>query len=482
MRRTCFAAPLALALLMGGSAAAYAAERVDLLIVDATVIDMASGELEKDAAVAVRGDTIVAVQPTAAAKAAFVADRTVEAKGRFVMPGLWDNHVHFGGGRELIAENKALLPLYVAHGITSVRDASGDLPEEVLAWRGEVASGALFGPTIYSSGPKIEGVKPMWKGTIEVGTEAEADAALDKLQGLKVDFVKITENTLTPKLFVYTVKQAKVRGLITSAHIPAAITVDTASEAGLSSIEHMGYALRMGSPQEAQIAADVAAGKMTASEATARTLATFDEATAMAGFRRLAARGTFVSPTLNGSKATAYLDQDDHKNDPYLSYIGKGLQATYAWRVERAAKDDAAAIARRHAVYEKNASLVPMLQNAGVSILAGTDAGFLNSFNYPGVGLHDELKIYVDAGLSPLHALQASVVNGPRFLGHSDRYGAIAAGKVADILILDGNPLVDISATRAIGGVVLKGRYLDRKALDDLLKSVEQAAAQSGGA
>ena len=482
MRNLALAAPLALVLLMGGSVAAYGAERVDLLIVDATVIDVATGELSKGAAVAVRGDTIIAVEPTAKAKADFTASRTIEAKGRYVMPGLWDNHVHFGGGRELIGENKALLPLYVAHGVTTVRDASGDLPEEVLAWRGEVASGALFGPTIFTSGPKIEGVKPMWKGTIEVGTEAEADAALDRLQDLKVDFVKITENTLTPQLFLYTVRQAKARDLVTSAHIPAAITVDMASEAGLSSIEHMGYALRMGSPQEAQIAADVASGKISGAEATNRTLASFDEATAMVGFRRLAARGTYVSPTLNGSKATAYLDQDDHKGDAYLAYIGKGLQATYAWRVERAAKDDAAAIARRHAIYEKNASLVPMLQAAGVSILAGTDAGFLNSFNYPGIGLHDELKIYVDAGLSPLHALQASVVNGPRFLGHADRYGAITAGKAADILILERNPLADIAATRAIDGVVLKGRYFDRKALDEMLKSAADAAARSGGA
>jgi imidazolonepropionase-like amidohydrolase len=480
MRSVTLTTSLAIALSMG--AAAHATEAVDLLILDATVIDVATGKLDKGAAVAVKGDTIVAVQPTAKAKAAFTATRTVDAKGKFVMPGLWDNHVHFGGGPELIDENKALLPLYVAHGVTTVRDASGDLPEHVLAWRGEVASGALMGPTIFSSGPKIEGLKPIWKGTLEVGSEAEADAALDKLQGLKVDFVKITENTLTPQLFVYTVKRAKGRGLITSAHIPAAITVDTASEAGLSSIEHMGYALRLGSPQEAQIAAEVADGKITGAQATAQTLASFDEATAMAGFRRLAARGTYVSPTLNGSRATAYLDQDDHKNDPYLAYIGKGLQATYAWRVERAAKDDAAAIVRRHAVYEKNASLVPMLQNAGVSILAGTDAGFLNSFNYPGIGLHDELQIYVDAGLSPLHALQASVINGPRFLGHGDRYGALAAGKAADILILDRNPLSDIAATRSIGGVVLKGQYFDRQALDEMLKSVAKSAERSGGA
>lgn len=461
--------------------AAQAAEKVDLLIVGANVIDVASGKVASGQAVAVRGGDIVAVVPTAKGKGAYSAARTIDAKGAFVMPGLWDNHVHFGGGPALIGENKALLGLYLAHGITSVRDASGDLPEEVLAWRGEVASGALTGPTIYSSGPKIEGVKPIWKGTIEVGTTAEADAALDKLQGLKVDFVKITENTLKPDVFLYTVRQAKARGMTTSAHVPAAVTVDAASEAGLGSIEHMGYALRLGSPQEAQIAADVAAGKLTGPEASARYLATFDEATALAGFRRLAARGTYVTPTLNGTRVTAYLDQDDHKNDPYLAYIGKGLQATYAWRVERASKDDAAAIARRHAVYEKNVTLLPLLQKAGVSILAGTDAGFLNSFNYPGIGLHDELQIFVDGGLTPLQALQASVINGPRFLGHADRYGAVAAGKAADLVILKANPVQDIRATRAIEGVVLKGKYFDRQALDEMLKSAAGQAGRTGG-
>lgn len=470
MRTPIFALALSAAALAAGSA--VAAQRADLLIVNATVIDVASGQLKPASGVAVRGDTIVAVAPVAKAKAQFKASRTIDAGGRFVMPGLWDNHVHFGGGPELAGDNKALLPLFVAHGITAVRDASGDMPLDVLAWRGEVASGALMGPTIFTSGPKIEGIKPIWKGTLEVGAESEADAALDRLKDLRVDFVKITENTLKPDLFLYTLRQAKARGMTTSAHIPAAITVDAASQAGLGSIEHMGYALRLGSPQEAQIAAEVASGAVTGAQASARILEGFDEATAMAGFRRLAERGTYVTPTLNGSRIIAYLDQDDHAADAYLAYIGKGLRGTYAWRVERAAKDDAAAIARRHAVYEKNASLLPLLQAAGVQLLAGTDSGFLNSFNYPGIGLHEELALFVSKGLTPLQALQASVINGPRFLGHADRYGAVAPGKAADILILDRNPLDDIAATRSIAGVVLKGQYFDRKALDEMLKTI----------
>ena len=114
------------------------------------------------------------------------------------MPGLWDNHVHFGGGAALIDENRNLLPLYLAHGITTVRDAAGDLSPSVLEWRGQVAAGTLLGPAIYTSGPKLEGIDSIWPGDLEVGSEAEVRAALDQLQAMRVDFVKITENTLTP--------------------------------------------------------------------------------------------------------------------------------------------------------------------------------------------------------------------------------------------------------------------------------------------
>ena len=115
-------------------------------------------------------------------------------------------------------------------------------------------------------------------------------------------------------------------------------------------------------------------------------------------------------------------------------------------------------------------------------LLAGTDSGFLNSFNYPGIGLHEELALFVGKGLTPLQALQASVINGPRFLGHADRYGAIAPGKAADILILEKNPLLDIAATRSIGGVVLKGQYFERKALDEMFKTIAERNAKTPAA
>jgi imidazolonepropionase-like amidohydrolase len=119
---------------------------------------------------------------------------------------------------------------------------------------------------------------------------------------------------------------------------------------------------------------------------------------------------------------------------------------------------------------------MPMLVAAGIPILAGTDAGYLNSFNYPGEGLHEELERYVESGLTPQQALVSATLTGPTFLGHSDRYGAVARGKTADILILNANPLKDVKATRAIEGVVLHGQWLDRAALDALLAQAKAKA------
>lgn len=387
-------------------------------------------------------------------------------------------HAHFGGGEALIDENRDLLPLYIAHGVTAVRDAAGDLSSSVLEWRAAVNTGVLLGPLIFTSGPKIEGRGSIWPGDTEVGTQAELFAALDQLQAWRVDFIKLTDDKLTPELFLMGVAEATRRGLRTSAHIPVGVTIDEASAAGLSSIEHLDYAMKCGSPREREIAAQFRAGTLTRAQARGAIEDSFDLATARACYARLAARGTAITPTLNGSRVIAYLDQDDHKDDPYLKYIGPGLRATYAWRVERAAKDDAAAIERRHAHYERTAALLPPLQQAGVTILAGTDAGFLNSFNYPGIGLHDELALFVRAGLTPLQALQAATVNGARFLGQEDTHGTLEAGKRADIVLLDANPLTDIAATRGIDTVILGGRVFRRGDLKAMLAEVAQRVAK----
>lgn len=461
-----------------GSLALAAPRQGDVVIRHVTVIDVEKAKAEPGQAVVLQGGDIVAVGPDAAIAKDWRAKRTVEGGGKYLIPGLWDMHVHFGGDPELVAENQALLPLYVANGITTIRDASGDLPDQVLAWRGEIASGALFGPRLLTSGAKIEGIAPLWKGTIEVGSEADVDAALDRLKNRdKVDFVKITDSTLKPDLFLYALRQAKALGLRTSGHIPMALTTEQAVDAGISSIEHLDYAYNAGAKDEAAIAADYAAGRIDRAEANRRLDAGFDRDTAMATYRRFAAKGVSVTPTLNGSRIIAYLDRDDHAKDAGLAYIGPKLRKTYDWRVERAAKADAAGIAARHKQIEDVATILPMLAEAGVPIIAGTDAGFLNSFNYPGFGLHDEVALFVDKGLTPAQALASATRAGPAWFGWLDRYGAIKPGMAADLVLLTHNPLDDIAATRAIDTVVMRGAVFDRAALDTMLADARAQVA-----
>ncbi len=470
-------AALASTLLAVASPVSAGTQQGDFIIRHVTLVDVEAATADAGQAVVLRGEDIVAVGPDAVIARDWRAARQVDGRGKFLIPGLWDMHVHFGGGPELIEENKALLPLYVANGITTIRDASGDLPDQVLAWRSEIANGSLFGPRLLTSGAKIEGIAPLWKGTIEVGNEADVDAALARLQRDKVDFVKITDSTLKPELFLYALRQAKALGLRTSGHIPMALTTAQAVDAGISSIEHLDYAYNAGAKDEAAIAADFAAGRIDRTEANRRLDAGFDRDTAMAAYRHFAQQGVFVTPTLNGSRIIAYLDRDDHSKDAGLAYIGPKLRKTYDWRVERAAKADAAAIAARHKQIEDVGTILPMLVEAGVPIIAGTDAGFLNSFNYPGFGLHDEIALFVEKGLTPAQALASATRAGPAWFGWLDRYGAIKPGMAADLVLLTRNPLDDIAATRAIDTVIMRGTVHDRAALDTMLADTKAKVA-----
>ncbi|WP_143307068.1 amidohydrolase family protein [Chitinophaga vietnamensis] len=466
-------------LILGAAAALYtmsgSAQQVNLIIRSVQVIDVKTGKITPHQSIAIRHDSIIRVMDDQQASR-YKAAQIFDGGNRYAMPGLWDMHMHFGGGDTLAEENKSFLSLYLAHGITTIRDCAADISPLVLQWRDAVNKGELQGPTIFTSGPKLEGYKSIWLNDLEIGTTAELRQALDSLQKLKVDFIKITDNTIKPALYLEAVREARKRGFAISGHVPYALTMQEVSDAGLSSVEHLGYAWKAGVKDEADLSRRIAAGELKGRDINKYIIAHFDTVAAMSTYRLMAKNGTAITPTLNISYTIAFLDKDDHAHDPYLQYIGKGLQRTYEWRVKRAAQDDSAAIAWRHEVFERTAAILPLLQKAGVKIMAGTDAGYLNSYDFPGIGLHQELARMVEYGLSPLQALQASVINSPAYL-HQTNYGAIAAGKKADILLLEANPLEDIHNTQKIAALVVKGKVLDRNALDKLLGSVKESMA-----
>lgn len=445
---------------------------VDIFINNIGVPDLSSGKIIENQYVAIKDGLILEMGDSKLAKK-YTAKEWLFGEGFYLIPGLWDNHVHFGGA-DYIDENIQLLNLYLAMGVTTVRDAAGDISNEVLKWRDQINNNRRLGPRIFTSGPKIEGKGSVWPGDLEVGNPEELTVALDSLDKLKVDFVKITDNTLTPELFLQALETAKKRGYPVSAHLPIEISLTQASRAGLSTVEHLSYALRGISPDEVLIASKERLKEITSSEADRQRITSLDTATALQNFRQLAQAGTRIVPTIFMSKTLAYLDQNNHAKDTFLYYLGPKLKASYQWRVDRASKDDSLAIEARHFRFKKTAELIPLLKEAGVKIMAGTDAGYLNAFNYPGLSLHEELKLLVESGLSPHEALLASVENGPSYFGEEENYGRVATGKIADLVILGANPLENISHTQHIEAVIRKGVFYDRYRLDSLLLSTKK--------
>jgi hypothetical protein len=446
--------------------------QADLIIRNINIVDVANNKILPNQTVVIYKDLIKATGNSAAIQKKYKAKSIIDGTGKFIMPSLWDMHVHFGGDT-LIGENKLLLPLYTAMGISHVRDCAGDISDSVIAWKKAIAENKLEGPTIFTSGPKLEGIKSIWPGDLEIGNEQELNIALDSLQKLKVDFVKITDNTLEPNLFLKSIVAARKRGWKVTGHIPATMTVAKYANAGLSAIEHIGYLQRAASDKEDSITRLRASGKITNKEAAVLYLNTYNKEVAIGKFKELAANGTAVVPTINGSYKTTYLDQYDFSKDDYLKYLGPAFKRTYDWRIQRAANDNAEAIQFRHANFEAAANLLPVLYKSGVTILAGTDAGFLNSYNYPGLGMHEELAIMVKYGLTPQEALSCSVINGPAFFGLQNEYGAVAENKKADLLILNANPLDRIQHTQQIFGFLRNGQYLNKVYLDNLLSQVQ---------
>ena len=447
-------------------------KNVDLIITNVNIVDVVNNKIIPHRYIAIQKNKIIDISNVSISKT-YTANEIIDATGKYIMPSLWDMHVHFGGD-SLKAENKMLLPLYIAMGIGHVRDCAGDISLDVIEWKNEIANGTLLGPSIFTSGPKLEGINSIWPGDLEISNETALTTALDSLYKLKVDFIKITDNTLAPDLFLKSIIAARKRGWKVTGHVPATMNVEVFSKNGLSAIEHIGYLQRAASKNEDSITKLRAVNKISGREANELYLNSFDSTVAIAKFKQLAKNGTAVVPTINGSYITTYLDKTSHDNDDYLKYLGPALKRTYNWRVERASKDNIDAISFRHKNFEAGAKLLPLLYKSGMTILAGTDAGYLNSFNYPGLGMHDELAIMVKYGLTPQQALVCSIINGPAFFNQSKLYGAVAKQKNADLLILNANPLLDINNTKKIDAVINKGKYLNRKYLDKLLADTEQ--------
>ncbi|MEP7352270.1 MAG: amidohydrolase family protein [Acidobacteriota bacterium] len=416
----------------------------------ATVVDISRNQLRTDVTLLIRGAAITAMGE----KLEPPADATViDVTGKFLIPGLWDMHVHLSGLERSFR-------LLLANGVTGVRDMySGVAPRDYTPWRRNpiaprlVVAGLIDGP-LMERGP----------GRIPVATPDEAREAVKLLVASGAEFIKVY-NSIPREAYFALADEARRIGIPFVGHVPEAISPAEAAMVGQLSQEHLINIMLACSTNEddlrAQRIALLSDPTLTAAERARRLgfpnpvglFDTYDEKKASALFGTFADYGIWQTPTLAMYHGFAEPKGATLTTEAVRDLSPEGLRALS----DRAGK-----------LLERYKQLVGDMHRAGVPMLAGTDAG-------PGTGLplgeslHDELELMVASGFTPAEALATATRNPAFYFGTLTLMGTLDIGRVADIVILDANPLQDIRNTRKIRGVVERGTYYSREALDRLL-------------
>ncbi len=419
------------------SSIAPAAQPNTLAITGTTIIEVATGGLRRNTTVLIRGNVIAAVGERLQIPAGAAV---VEGRGKFLIPGLWDMHAHHEGTGE------ASLPLFVANGVTGTRDMGSAL-DFILPLRQRISSGQVLGPAIVAAGPILDDAPAGWPFRLRVRTAQEAREAAQMLKRRGVDFIKVHDHTPRDAYFAIA-DEAKRQGLPFAGHVPAAVTIAEAVEAGQRSIEHLA---------NFRVFTECSRG------------GEYQQSQCQSLFEQLAKRGVWQTPTLafmrklltiNTSSADAEAD--------HVAYASPGLKKLWADN-QQASNPSPERIRAFLTLADASLPAVRDMHRAGVGILAGCD-GLV-----PGFCLPDELTMMVRAGLSPLAALQTATINPARYLGKESSVGSVEPKKIADLVLLDANPIEDIANIRRINAVVIGGKLLRRSQLDTMLKKARDA-------
>jgi imidazolonepropionase-like amidohydrolase len=442
-----------------------------------TVIDGTSRAPQPDQTVVIVGNRITAIGPAGRTKFDKSA-RIIDARGKFLIPGLWDMHVHLAGVSADPSWSKdTLLSLLLANGITGVRDMGGDL-DVLLSWKRDIESGKLLGPHIVASGPWLAGRGKKTPEQYPVANAEEARAAVRDLKQRGADFIKVISMP-SREAFFAVADEAKKQNIYFAGHLPFEVGAAEASNAGMRSIEHFlysGFALSFSSKEE-ELRKRLVEAERTGDSAAWETIAheadlTYSTEKAATLFQTLKKNGTWITPTI------AALDIASHPeawklDDPNLDFVPGFLAKEWRSSIDNDRMKKHAAWLGRQAV--NDGKLAGELHRGGIPLLVGSDS--LDPFVFPGDSLHRELAEFVRAGFTPMEALQAATRSAAQFLGHEKEFGTVEPGKTADLVILDANPLENIANTRKILAVIRNGNYLDRAALDAMLTKAKMAAA-----
>jgi len=452
---------------LSGTSLAQSSTFSTLIIHDVTVIDATGTPAKPHQTVIVRDGKIEAIDNSGMGFGGKLPGTHVDGTGKFLIPGLWDMHVHMVFGDWFPHGKDVMLPLFIANGITGVRDMGGEL-DVLQQWRREISAGTLIGPRIVMSGPMLDGPQPRFPSSIAIKTPEDGRRAVDDLKRHGADFIKL--QSLIPREAVFAIAdEARKQEIPFVGHVPDAVRALEVSNAGQKSFEHLIGIFEGSSPIEDAFIK----GKKTEKQ----FLSTYDPKRAEALFALLAKNHTWQCPTLVWERGGNLIDQTDFAHDTRAKYVpAYWKDVTWKRFTEQVEHDfNTDDLATRKAFVEKELVVVNAMHRAGIPFLAGTDTP-PGVYIFPGFSLHEELQRFVAAGFTPMEALQTATLNPAKFLGMEDRLGTVEKGKVADLVLLDANPLDDIRNTQKIAAVIVNGRYLSRAELDKMLKEVEEAA------
>lgn len=443
-----------------------------IAITHVTVINPGTSSVLPDMTVVITGDRITAVSSAAGFSPPSNA-RLINGTGQFLIPGLWDMHVHsafgdwFPGGRDII------LPLFIANGVTGVRDMGGDIPV-LFGWRKQIADKQIVGPRMIISGPMLDGYLPDGKlrfpSSIAVTTPESAVNAVDSLKGQGVDFIKV-QSEISHDAYLAAAAEAHKQGLPIVGHVPDKVRLSETIAAGQKSIEHLMGIFEGCSTEEDKFISGQGNLKL--------MLSTYDQKRCDALIALVAKTQTWQVPTLVWQRGGTFLDQRDLKHQPLDKYVPAYWRDVTWRRFTDEMMPDLLhdPLALRQEYFADNLRMVGAMHRAGVPFMAGTDTA-PGVYIMPGFSLHDELANFVEAGFTPMESLQTATSNPAKFFGVESSFGSVERGKAADLVLLSANPLDDIHNTQKINCVIANGRLFDRAALDQILADVEKSAKQ----
>ncbi|MEO6254856.1 MAG: amidohydrolase family protein [Ferruginibacter sp.] len=440
----------------------------DVLIRNINVINVMTGQIEYDKTILVSDKKIKQIS---SGPIQIKNTRTVNGKGKFLIPGLWDMHVH--------TVDSSYLELFIINGVTGIRDMGGAAVnsnngcesigyEKLMNWRKLINSGLLTGPRILISGPPVSNTG--WATSINIQTPEDARNAVKKLKSLGVDFIKVYEK-IPLDAYKALAKEAKVAGLSIAGHVPIeTVSLIEAAEAGQRSIEHIRDPLLMCFTSNREELLHFFYEDNWSKSDIEWGLLQYDKCPGT--IEALKKYKTWLVPTLTVEKAKVAISDPKFVNDERRRILPKSVQQGFEDYVAKKLSLSTVDKKSDSSWWLRQKLLVTRMHTEGIGFMAGTDCACEGGL--PGNSLHNELRLFVEAGFSPLEALQTATINPAMYLKATDSLGIIKEGKNADLVILNQNPLLDIAATESIYAVIQNGQLITYRQITRIKRDLKK--------